>query len=155
MDCSNTFNSDCIGDSSDSSSETVKIVSCGLGRFTDWLSLSSDWVSFTASATIIEMTMSVFEFSEPGSDRNRGTHQGLHGTYQTSHGRPHCPILISLLLSQILGLTTVNSSELEVEATLPLPTALDDWSALTQWQLLSVTLLVSWSTWWYIGPRLP
>ena len=85
-------------------------------------------MSFTASATIIEMTMSVFEFSEPGSDRNRGTHLGLvlHGTYQTSHGRPHCPILISLLLSQILGLTTVNSSELEVEATLPLPTALDD-----------------------------
>ena len=31
----------------------------------------------------------------------------LHGTYQTSHGRPHCPILMSLLLSQILSLTTV------------------------------------------------
>ena len=29
MDCSNIFNSDCIGDSSDSSSEIVKIVSCG------------------------------------------------------------------------------------------------------------------------------
>ena len=28
MDCSNTFNSDGIGDSSDSSSETVKIASC-------------------------------------------------------------------------------------------------------------------------------
>ena len=27
---------------------------------------------------------------------------------QTSHGRPHCPLLISLLLSQIMRLTTVN-----------------------------------------------
>ena len=83
-------------------------------------------MSFTASATIIALTMSVFEFSEPGSDRNRGTHLGLHGTYQTSHGRPDFDIAA---LSQILGLTlvtTVNSSELEVEATLPLPTALDD-----------------------------
>ena len=44
-------------------------------------------MGFTASAAIIAMTMSVFEFSEPGSDRNRGTHLGLHGTYQTSHGR--------------------------------------------------------------------
>ena len=34
---------------------------------------------------------------------NRGTHLRLHGTYQTSHGRPHCPILMSLLLSQIPG----------------------------------------------------
>ena len=110
-------------------------------RITDWLSPSSDWVSFTASATIIAMTMSVFEFSE---------HLRLDGTYQTSHGRPHCPISKSLLLSQILGLTTVNISELE--ATLPLalalPTTLEaGWVigtvTLTQWQPLSVTLLVS------------
>ncbi len=43
--------------------------------------------------------MSVFEFCEPG------THLRVYGTYQTSHGEPHCPILMSLLLSQILGLT--------------------------------------------------
>ena len=43
---------------------------------------------------------------------------------------------------QILGLTTVNSSELE--ATLPLPTSLAECLALTQWQPLSVTLLMSW-----------
>ena len=74
-------------------------------RFTDWLSLSSDWVSFMASATIIAMTMSVFEFSEPGNTDLR-----LHSTYQTSHGRTHCPILMSLILSSISN-TRPNNSE--------------------------------------------
>ena len=57
MQVNNAF----ISDSSDSSNETVKIPSCGSP--TD-LSPSPNLVSFTASATIIAMTMSVFEFSQ-------------------------------------------------------------------------------------------
>ena len=62
MDCSNTFNSDFISDSSDSSSDTVKIASCGSP--TDCHRVPTDSLSefHTASATIIAMTMSVFEF---------------------------------------------------------------------------------------------
>ena len=44
MDCSNTFNSDCIGDLSDSSSETVKIASCS-SPFT--LSCAIQWAMYS------------------------------------------------------------------------------------------------------------
>ena len=59
-----------MGDSNDSSTETVKIASCG-SRADHRLTVTdfrlSEFFTGTASATIIAMTMSVFEFSEPGN----------------------------------------------------------------------------------------
>ena len=94
----------------------MEIASCGSPTDCHWHwldSLSSDWdcrVSFFTGETQRHCRQRrslchLWWRRRCLSLVNRGTHLRLHGTYQTSHGRPHCPIfiLMSLLLSQIPG----------------------------------------------------
>ena len=101
-----THITDFIGDSSHSSPETVKLKVASRGSPTgDWLSESQ--LSEFSSDDHYDDDVGVGICCE----RRNSSAFTRHVWYQTSHGRPHffghCPILMSLLLSQILGLTTV------------------------------------------------
>ena len=77
----------------------MKIASCG--SLTDCPWVPTDWVSQRQRRSLRWWWCRCLSLV------NRGTHLRLHGTYQTSHGRPHCPILKSVLLSN----TGPNNSE--------------------------------------------
>ena len=126
----------------------MKIASCGSPTDCHWHWLSSDWdcrVSFFTGETQRHCRQRrslchLWWRCQCLSLVNRGTHLRLHGTYQTA-----VAVFISNNAQQQW---TVLNLKQHCHTANNCPWSLDEWSAPTQcqWQPLSVTLLVSWST---------